>query len=73
MSAGTVPGRWQKSSYSGPDDGNNCIELATTPGTIHLRESDTPGTRIATAPSPLAHLLHGIRSGRLGRTSRLSP
>ncbi|MFE2566511.1 DUF397 domain-containing protein [Streptomyces mirabilis] len=27
----TTPGNWQKSSVSGSGDGNNCLELATTP------------------------------------------
>ncbi|MFJ9374524.1 DUF397 domain-containing protein [Streptomyces sp. NPDC101455] len=26
----TIPDNWQKSSFSGSGDGNNCIELATT-------------------------------------------
>ncbi|MDB1088177.1 DUF397 domain-containing protein [Streptomyces sp. ACA25] len=32
---------WFKSSYSGPS-GDNCIEVATTPTTIHIRDSKTP-------------------------------
>ncbi|MCI3272642.1 DUF397 domain-containing protein [Streptomyces cylindrosporus] len=31
---------WQKSTYSG--DGSNCVEIATTPTTIHIRDSKTP-------------------------------
>ncbi|AVH61379.1 MULTISPECIES: DUF397 domain-containing protein [Streptomyces] len=27
----TTPGNWQKSSFSGGADGNNCLELAATP------------------------------------------
>ncbi|MBO4260588.1 DUF397 domain-containing protein, partial [Streptomyces griseorubiginosus] len=30
---------WRKSSYSGPDDGNNCVEIATTPTHTALRDS----------------------------------
>ncbi|MFE9765941.1 DUF397 domain-containing protein [Streptomyces sp. NPDC005808] len=57
---------WQKSSFSGGGEGNDCVELAaTTPRTIHFRESDTPATRLTTTPAPLAHLLHGIKSGTL--------
>ncbi|MDX3531502.1 DUF397 domain-containing protein [Streptomyces sp. ID05-39B] len=37
----TAPENWQKSSFSGGGDGNNCLELASTPTTLHLRESDT--------------------------------
>lgn len=29
---------WQKSSYSG-SGGGNCIEVATAPGTVHVRDS----------------------------------
>ncbi|MDB1088174.1 DUF397 domain-containing protein [Streptomyces sp. ACA25] len=32
---------WCKSSYSG-SSGDNCIEVATTPTTIHIRDSKTP-------------------------------
>lgn len=30
---------WFKSSYSSGPDGDSCIEVATTPGTIHVRDS----------------------------------
>jgi hypothetical protein len=67
----TTPDNWQKSSFSGGGDGNACLELATTtctptPTTIHLRESDTPATHLTTTPTPLSHLLHHIKTGRLG-------
>jgi hypothetical protein len=56
--------RWQKSSFSGGGDGNTCVELAATgPRSIHLRESDTPTTHLATTPTTLAHLLQAIRTG----------
>ncbi|MFG2346152.1 DUF397 domain-containing protein [Streptomyces phaeochromogenes] len=58
---------WQKSTFSDGGDGNTCVELATASGTIHLRESDTPSIELVTTPTPLSHLLHGIRSGVLGR------
>ncbi|MFJ9585521.1 DUF397 domain-containing protein [Streptomyces acidicola] len=62
----TTAAQWQKSSFSGGGEGNDCIELTSASATIHLRESDTPHTGVTTAPIPLAHLLHGIRTGRLG-------
>ncbi|MGW3416853.1 DUF397 domain-containing protein [Streptomyces phaeochromogenes] len=62
----TTPQNWQKSSFSGGGDGNNCVELASTPHTIHLRESDDPSIALVTTPDLLSHLLHGIRSGALG-------
>ncbi|MCX5369227.1 DUF397 domain-containing protein [Streptomyces sp. NBC_00015] len=61
-----APGNWQKSSYSGEGDGNDCVELASTPTTLHLRESDAPGTALVTAPAPLAQFLHAIRTGTPG-------
>ncbi|MEV7341647.1 DUF397 domain-containing protein [Streptomyces sp. NPDC093544] len=32
---------WFKSSYSG-SQGGECLEIATTPATIHIRDSKTP-------------------------------
>jgi hypothetical protein len=33
---------WRKSSYSGPGDGNECVEIATTPTHIAVRDSKAP-------------------------------
>ncbi|MEV2234705.1 DUF397 domain-containing protein [Streptomyces phaeochromogenes] len=53
---------WQKSSFSGAPD-QNCLYIATAPdGTLRLRESDTPGVILATAPQGLAGLLHHLRT-----------
>ncbi|MEU3786549.1 DUF397 domain-containing protein [Streptomyces sp900129855] len=57
-----APDNWQKSSFSGGGDGSNCLELASTPTTLHLRESDTPATILTTTSAALAHLLAGIRA-----------
>ena len=32
---------WQKSTHSG--DSSNCVEIATTPTTIHIRDSKNDG------------------------------
>ncbi|MFD9435993.1 DUF397 domain-containing protein [Streptomyces sp. NPDC060002] len=61
----TTPGNWQKSSFSGGSDGNNCLELTATPATLHLRESDTPATVLTPTADALAHLLAGIRTDAL--------
>ncbi|MFE0878602.1 DUF397 domain-containing protein [Streptomyces smyrnaeus] len=38
---------WVKSSYSS-DDGPACVEVAATPGTVHVRDSkNTPGPQLA--------------------------
>ncbi|MFH9858828.1 DUF397 domain-containing protein [Streptomyces sp. NPDC017202] len=43
---------WFKSSYSGGTDGNSCVELAVTPGTVHVRDSkQVEGPRLALSPA----------------------
>ncbi|MER6344930.1 DUF397 domain-containing protein [Streptomyces sp. NPDC001595] len=56
---------WFKSSYSSSGDGNSCIEVATTPGTIHVRDSKHPeiGPRLALAPEAWADFV-AYASGR---------
>ncbi|MEV5987178.1 DUF397 domain-containing protein [Streptomyces sp. NPDC052051] len=34
---------WCKSSYSSSGDGNDCIEIATAPGVVYLRDSKNIG------------------------------
>ncbi|MFI9821078.1 DUF397 domain-containing protein [Streptomyces sp. NPDC052013] len=43
---------WFKSSYSGGTDGESCVEIATSPGTIHVRDSKhrDASPRLALAP-----------------------
>ncbi|WP_221352774.1 DUF397 domain-containing protein [Streptomyces beigongshangae] len=47
---------WRKSSHSGEGDGNACVEIATTPTRISVRDSKTPtnpaGARTLTFPAP---------------------
>ncbi len=46
---------WFKSSYSSGTNGESCIELALTPGTIHVRDSkNADGPRITFAPDTWA-------------------
>ncbi|NEC30700.1 DUF397 domain-containing protein [Streptomyces sp. SID8111] len=41
---------WFKSSYSSGNNGESCVELALTPGTVHVRDSkDIAGPRLAFA------------------------
>ncbi len=58
---------WQKSSFSGSDAGQECVELASelSPGTLLLRESDAPDVVIRTTPTVLHRLLHATRTGAL--------
>ncbi|MGW7695955.1 DUF397 domain-containing protein [Streptomyces asiaticus] len=60
---------WRKSSYSG-DAANNCVELARTPDTVLLRESDEPHTVITTTPAALRALTRAVRAGRFDQLSR---
>ncbi len=39
---------WLKSSYSDSSNGNDCVEIATTPHTIHIRDSKDPGRGVVT-------------------------
>ncbi|MET9324939.1 DUF397 domain-containing protein [Streptomyces sp. NPDC003038] len=33
---------WFKSSYSSSSEGDDCVEVATTPATVHVRDSKDP-------------------------------
>ncbi|MCX4737893.1 DUF397 domain-containing protein [Streptomyces antibioticus] len=43
---------WFKSSYSSGNDGESCVEVAASPGTIHVRDSKyrDASPRLALAP-----------------------
>ena len=43
---------WRKSSYSGPGDGNECVEIATTPTHTAIRDSKVPTRATLTFPTP---------------------
>ncbi|MFF5531808.1 DUF397 domain-containing protein [Streptomyces cinerochromogenes] len=43
---------WRKSSYSGPGDGNECVEIATTPTHTSIRDSKAPTRATLTFPTP---------------------
>ncbi|MFF3502248.1 DUF397 domain-containing protein [Streptomyces sp. NPDC003247] len=53
--------QWQKSSFSAGDSDNDCLEIAATPTTLHLRESDTPTTILTPTPSAVSALLTAVR------------
>ncbi|WP_112467000.1 DUF397 domain-containing protein [Streptomyces triticisoli] len=49
---------WFKSSYSDGPDGNSCVEIATAPCTIHVRDSkNIEGPRLALGPGAWAHFV----------------
>ncbi|MEU7555203.1 DUF397 domain-containing protein [Streptomyces sp. NPDC044571] len=46
---------WFKSSYSSGSEGDSCVEVATTPAAVHVRDSkDTEGPQLAFAPQAWA-------------------
>lgn len=50
---------WRKSTYSG--DSSNCVEIATTPTTILVRDSKNPaGPRLALPPTAWADFLSHV-------------
>ncbi|MER6243360.1 DUF397 domain-containing protein [Streptomyces griseorubiginosus] len=45
-----TPDNWRKSSYSGPGDGDSCVEIATHPAHIAIRDSKIPARASLTFP-----------------------
>jgi hypothetical protein len=57
---------WRKSSYSGEGDGNECVELASTPTHTALRDSKAPARATLTFPAPaFAAFLRALKTARL--------
>ncbi|MFG3396553.1 MULTISPECIES: DUF397 domain-containing protein [Streptomyces] len=47
--------RWFKSSYSDSSNPNDCVEVATAPDTVHVRDSkNLHGPRLALTPAAWA-------------------
>ncbi|MGW8991771.1 DUF397 domain-containing protein [Streptomyces zhihengii] len=56
--SGTSGLTWFKSSYSA-GDGGQCIEVATRPNTVHVRDSkDVTRTPLAVAPTAWTAFVH---------------
>ncbi|RPF35634.1 DUF397 domain-containing protein [Streptomyces sp. TLI_185] len=54
---------WRKSSYSGPDDGNACVEIANSPTHIAVRDSKTPARATLTFPAgAFSAFLDGVKN-----------
>lgn len=56
---------WFKSSYSDGTEGDSCVEIATTPRTIHVRDSKRieAGPRLAFAPTTWASFVPYVSRG----------
>ncbi len=49
---------WFKSSYSDSGNESDCVEVAATPTTVHIRDSkNTSGPRLSVAPHAWARFL----------------
>ncbi|MFI9203746.1 DUF397 domain-containing protein [Streptomyces sp. NPDC053048] len=53
---------WQKSSFSGPDNNPDCIELAAVTDSILIRESDAPEPIIRTTRIRLDSLITRLKN-----------
>jgi hypothetical protein len=52
---------WFKSSYSSGPDGDSCVEIATTPEVIHVRDSkQAAGPRLALAPEAWSEFVASV-------------
>jgi hypothetical protein len=47
----TVSSQWQKSSYSGGGEGNDCVEIATHDSRIAIRDSKAPARATLSVPA----------------------
>ncbi|MFF9314942.1 DUF397 domain-containing protein [Streptomyces sp. NPDC014748] len=56
--------RWRKSSYSGGGDGDTCVEIASLPAHVAIRDSKAPGRAVLSVPA--ASFAAFIESVKLG-------
>ncbi|MDV7215744.1 DUF397 domain-containing protein [Streptomyces prunicolor] len=54
--------KWQKSSFSGDGDGNECVELAYADASLLLREGDDLRRILRVAPSSIAAVVQWQKS-----------
>ncbi|GGX82888.1 DUF397 domain-containing protein [Streptomyces anandii] len=56
---------WFKSSYSSGSEGDSCVEMATSPTTVHVRDSKhLNGPRLALEPEAWGAFLPFAAEGR---------
>ncbi|MGW1075451.1 DUF397 domain-containing protein [Streptomyces sp. NPDC002537] len=55
---------WQKSSHSGADNNQDCVEIVAHPTGVLIRESDEPGVTARANRAPFAAFLAGVKTGR---------
>lgn len=63
-------GVWRKSSFSGTNAENHCVELAAQDGKISLRESEDPAAVLTTTPASLGTFIRTAKRGGLDHLTR---
>lgn len=57
--------KWRRSSYTGAN-GGNCVEVATAPGTVPVRDSKHPERgHLSLSPAAGKALARAIKAGKL--------
>ncbi|MGW1254019.1 DUF397 domain-containing protein [Streptomyces sp. NPDC002513] len=55
---------WFKSSYSSSSEGDSCVEIATAPDTVHIRDSkNITGPRLAFSPTTWSAFVPYVSKG----------
>ncbi|MFC8428775.1 DUF397 domain-containing protein [Streptomyces sp. NPDC057253] len=66
-----TPDNWRKSSYSGPGDGDSCVEIANSPAHIAVRDSKTPTRATLAFPTEaFTAFLEALKSPHSGSGTR---
>ncbi|MFE9685628.1 DUF397 domain-containing protein [Streptomyces sp. NPDC006285] len=56
---------WFKSSFSSSSEGDDCVEIATTPAAVHVRDSkDAEGPRVTLSPAAWSSFVAPLAAGR---------
>ncbi|WP_405658814.1 DUF397 domain-containing protein [Streptomyces sp. NBC_00079] len=64
-----TPDNWRKSSYSGPGDGNSCVEIANDLTRMAIRDSKIPTGAILTFPTgAFTSFIEGLKLATSGRS-----
>lgn len=60
-------GKWRKSSYSGPGDGDSCVEIACSSVHMAIRDSKDPRRAVLTFPvSAFVSFVEGLKKPMSG-------
>ncbi|MFF7751328.1 DUF397 domain-containing protein [Streptomyces sp. NPDC007971] len=60
-----TPDNWRKSSYSGPGDGDSCVEIATAVTRISIRDSKAPARATLTfLPASFTPFIEALKEPR---------